>query len=75
MFSVKLKLIIMKGKNMDKKNLTSSNKEDLKKLSDEVHKVIEDNGFASPEACKTVCSASIDSNGNSVITCKLVCDL
>lgn len=49
---------------------------ELDKLSQSIHKTfIEHDNSIQASNCRTECSASIGSDGKSVITCKLVCDL
>jgi hypothetical protein len=56
------------------KALASTTQADMKKLSDEVHKIMVQNGYATAAKCRTECSISIGSDGKPVTTCKVVCD-
>jgi len=56
------------------KSLSESAKSDLKKLSEEVHKTMVQQGFATEQNCRTVCSVSVGPDGKPVVTCSLICD-
>lgn len=51
----------------------AATRDDMKKLSEEVHKTMVANGFGSGSNCHTECSVSVGSDGKPVVTCRLVC--
>lgn len=58
------------------KALTSAAHADMQNLSMNVHQVMEQAGYASPDAaCRTECSVSIGADGKPVVTCRLICDM
>lgn len=56
------------------KALAASTQPDMQKLSDEVQKVFEANGYATAANCRTVCRVTVGPDGKPVVSCELICD-